>query len=91
MSPQADIHAPFPWTIASGAIHAADGSTVCTITNNATLSPRQAANARMIAACEAMQKALALVEAELAHHRLADSKIQQKVLVAVHGAITASR
>ncbi len=91
MSPQADIHAPFPWVIKHGTIEAADGSTVCTITSNATLTPRQEANARMVSACEQMHKALVLLEAELVHHRLSDERVQNKMLVVVHGAIAASK
>lgn len=88
MSPQANQHAPFPWVLQHGAIEAADGSTVCTITTNANLTPRQQANAKMIQACEAMHKALVLVETELAHHRLNDDKVRSKVLIAVHGALS---
>lgn len=91
MSPAALGPAPFPWSVIGGAIKAADGSTVCMMTCESTMTPRQETTARLILACEAMQKALELLESELVHHRLSDVKVQHRMMVVVHGALAASK
>jgi hypothetical protein len=51
-------HTPGPWSLNGSDIEGDDGMTVVTITEHRKLTPRQAANARLIAAAPQMLRAL---------------------------------
>jgi hypothetical protein len=77
-------HTPGPWCIMDNVIYSDDDTAVCMITSYRDMTPRQAANARLIASApallEALQWALAQIEDDLdLDHQAALAKAQAAI------------
>lgn len=77
-------HTPGPWTVVGSSIEwSADNETVATITDHETMTPRQAANAALVAAAPAMLEAL---QAIVCHEHGLQKFRLEKALAAIRAA-----